>query len=554
MRDNEEVTNEARPVHQGASAGTKSEQKVRRRNDRTTTNREKEIRRDATLLSRTDLKGIITYASKDFAEASEYDPKDMIGEPHNIVRHPEMPPAAFADLWNRIKAGLPWRGMVKNRAASGDHYWVEAQVASQFRNGKAIGIMSVRRPAQRSDIEAAENLYAKLNKLGKNYDAANPLGLKKSWLNARLKTRFFTLMAIAITSAFIPMAGLLLGVQPIVRIVVALSLGLLSIPVAIWFLRGFNGPLANAIEQLKFLAEGDLTRSIDVRGSNEIDKVLESVQVLNTSLSAIIFQLKENSGDLNSGSRILADSSQNLSAGVEQISQQSGVISAAATQMSQNLQVVSSAVEEMSISISEVAGKASETAKVSKEAADVAQSTQLLVKELGTGAANIGNVIEIISKIAEQTNMLALNASIEAAGAGEAGKGFAVVASEVKELARQTAASSEDIKKQIQAIQNSTENTVKGINKITDIIGVVSEGNTNIASAVEEQSMTTREIATNVSQISTAAADITKNISGISSAVNDSAKDAHKISELSGELNLLAQALGAIVQDYKVVR
>lgn len=552
------------------------------RNTQTITNREKEIRRDATLLSRTNLKGVITYASKDFCEVSEYAQKDMMGQPHNMVRHPEMPKAAFADLWNRIKNGHPWRGMVKNLAGSGDHYWVEAQVAPQYRDGKLVGYMSVRRPALRADIQSAEKLYEKLNKQGKNYDEANPLGIKKSALNLSLRTRLWILVITGICASQVPLAGYLIGSTVQIRITIATLLGLSLIPLAIWFGAGFFKLLATSAEQLKYLAEGDLTRSIDVRGENEVDRLLEGVQLLNTSLSAIIFQLKENSADLNNGSRILGESSQSLSASFEEISQQSGTIAAASTQMGQNLENVSAAVEEMSISLAEVAGKAAESAKATESVVDISrrnainasdaaiktEDAQGVIRELGNAAKNIGNVIDIIQKIAEQTNMLALNAAIEAAGAGEAGKGFAVVASEVKELARQTASSSDDIKKQIESIQKTTDTTIESIKAISDMIAKVNTGNseiatnitqisqvnTTIAAAVEEQSTTTKEITKNIGEVAAAAGDVVKNINGISQGIAGSVNDSHKVSGLASELGTLAASLAAIVSEYKVVK
>lgn len=552
------------------------------RNTQTITNREKEIRRDATLLSRTNLKGVITYASKDFCEASEYAQKDMMGQPHNMVRHPEMPKAAFADLWNRIKAGHPWRGMVKNLAGSGDHYWVEAQVAPQYREGKLVGYMSVRRPALRTDIQAAEKLYEQLNKQGKNYDEANPLGIKKSALNLSLRVRLGALVATGVAAALVPVGCHFAQLTPMIGIAIGSALGMALIPLAWWFSAGCFSPLATTTEQLKFLAEGDLTRSIDVRGENEVDRLLEGVQILNTSLSAIIFQLKENSADLNNGSKVLGESSQSLSASFEEISQQSGTIAAAATQMGQNLENVSASAEEMSISLAEVAGKAAESAKATEAVVDISrrnatnaseaavktEDAQGVIRELGNAAKNIGNVIDIIQKIAEQTNMLALNAAIEAAGAGEAGKGFAVVASEVKELARQTATSSDDIKKQIESIQKTTDTTIESIKQISDMIALVNNGNseiatnieqisqvnTTIAAAVEEQSTTTKEITKNIGEVAAAAGDVVKNINGISQGIAGSVNDSHKVSALASELGTLAGSLAAIVSEYKVVK
>ncbi len=524
------------------------------RNNQPITNREKPIPQGATLVSKTDPKGVIIYASKDFSDVSEYENDAMVGEPHNMVRHPEMPQAAFADLWERIKNGRPWRGMVKNRARSGDHYWVEAQVSPQYKNGRLAGFMSVRRPPTRAQVEEAERLYAKLNKQGKNAQVDSRSGIRKFLNRIPISVRLAFLVTGSIATGLVPLALFLLGYPAIFIVGAGLTIGVLKLPVLLWTRANVLKHVKLANELLKDMGEGDFTRSIDIRDSSETGRVLESLQIMNTNISGLIFQMIETGKDLNSGAKVLADSSQNLSSGIEQISQQTTTISSAANQMNQNLQVVSSAVEEMSISIGEVATKASEGARVSKEAATIAAETQGLVRDLGNGAENIGKVIEIIAKIAEQTNMLALNASIEAAGAGEAGKGFAVVASEVKELAKQTAASSEDIKKQIQAIQKSTDETIQAIGSITGIITRVNEGNASIASAVEEQSMTTKEIASNVNQISSASGEINKNISGISMAVTDSAKDAHKISELSSGLKKLSDFLSGTVEEFKVIK
>src|SRR5512146_1014027 len=118
------------------------------------------------LISKTDTKGIITYANDAFVDISGYSREELLGKSHNIVRHPDMPPQAFKWLWDTLKAGRPWRGMVKNRCKNGDHYWVRATIAPMIENGAVTGFVSVRRAPTRNQISEAETLYRKLNATG----------------------------------------------------------------------------------------------------------------------------------------------------------------------------------------------------------------------------------------------------------------------------------------------------------------------------------------------------------------------------------------------------
>ncbi len=522
------------------------------RNNQPITNREKSIPPRAILVSKTDLKGLIVYASKDFSEASEFEISAMVDEPHNLVRHPDMPQAAFVDLWQRIKNGRPWRGLVKNRAKSGDHYWVDAQVSPQFKNGQLVGFMSVRRQPARTQIEEAERLYAALNAQGKNAKIDTRNGLHRFLDSFSLSARFGALLVGVILLAILPLLFSLLEIPSRYCTAVLIVVSAMILPILIWT-RGVvlkQVKLANVV--LKEMGEGNFTHPIDIRDDSELGSVLESIQIMHTNISGLIFQMTENGLEMNAGAKTLAESSQSLSAAIEQIAQQSSIISSTSTQVSENLQTVSSAVEEMSCAINEVAREAAESARVSSEAAGIVTHSQNQIRELNASAENIGRVIEIIGKISEKIDLLALNASIEAAGAGEAGRAFTVVASEIKELARQTAASSIDIRKQIQSIQSSTREAITSIGSITEIIKKMNEGSVSIASSVEQQSMTTKEIAASVSQISTASTEINQNISGISLGVTESAKDAHRISDLSIQLKALSDTVATLVGEFKV--
>ena len=127
------------------------------------TGREVELTDADLIVSRTDPKGVITWVNEDFLRISGFAAEELVGSAHNIVRHPDMPAEAFADLWATLKAGRPWLGMVKNRCKDGDHYWVKARVTPVLEDGKVTGYLSVRKRASRAQIDAAERAYAAIN-------------------------------------------------------------------------------------------------------------------------------------------------------------------------------------------------------------------------------------------------------------------------------------------------------------------------------------------------------------------------------------------------------
>ena len=167
--------------------------------------------------------------------------------------------------------------------------------------------------------------------------------------------------------------------------------------------------------------------------------------------------------------------------------------------------------------------------------------------KLGVSSIEIGKVIKVITSIAQQTNLLALNATIEAARAGEAGKGFAVVANEVKELAKQTAAATEDISQKIEAIQSDTKGAVTSISQIGKVIAQINDISNTIASAVEEQSATTNEIARNATEAAKGSSEISKNITQVSEAAKSTTEGANNTLTAATELAKLAGDLKGIV-------
>ena len=148
-----------------------------------------------TIVSHTDLKGVITYANRDLIEICGFSKEELLGQPHNIMRHPDMPPAAFADLWNTIESGRPWRGIVKNRCKNGDYYWVSAVVTPLKENGKTVGYKSVRTRPTRAQVEEAQKLYKGMSE-GKNIKSSKSTSKGGSMFkNLSIKSRLIFIIA-----------------------------------------------------------------------------------------------------------------------------------------------------------------------------------------------------------------------------------------------------------------------------------------------------------------------------------------------------------------------
>jgi methyl-accepting chemotaxis protein len=192
-----------------------------------------------------------------------------------------------------------------------------------------------------------------------------------------------------------------------------------------------------------------------------------------------------------------------------------GNVAAASEQASANVQSVASASEEMSSSVDEIGRQVQASSQMTAEAVKQALATDARISELSHAASRIGDVVKLITAVAEQTNLLALNATIEAARAGEAGKGFAVVASEVKLLAAQTAKATEEISAQVAGMQAATGESVKAIKEIGATIGQVNEIAAAIAAAVEEQGAATGEIARNVQQAAKGTGEVASHITDV---------------------------------------
>ncbi|MBL8631457.1 MAG: HAMP domain-containing protein [Rhodospirillaceae bacterium] len=260
--------------------------------------------------------------------------------------------------------------------------------------------------------------------------------------------------------------------------------------------------------------------------------------------------VKTATGSILSTSGNMELSAQTMQAAAEETNVQSTAVAAASEQASANVQTVAAATEELTASIREIGQQVSQSTKITGLAVNDANKAKDMVRGLDTAAQKIGQVVGLITEIAEQTNLLALNATIEAARAGEAGKGFAVVASEVKNLATQTAKATEEISGHITGIQGATRSSVDSIEGIFNRIAEINQISTTIAAAIEEQGAATQEIARNVEQAAAGTQEVSSNIQGVTKAAGETGQVSSQVLGASRELTTQAERLRSQVDGF----
>ncbi len=502
---------------------------------------------DELLVSSTNTKGEITHCNAAFVRVSGYSYEELIGQPHNIIRHPDMPAPAYKDMWRTIGRGEPWTGLVKNRRKNGDHYWVRANVTPIMEAGHPRGYMSVRTKPSAQEAAAAEALYAQMRAEAASGRARIRLeagalrsvgwrGVVQRLGQLPLTQRMAWMLLWLVLLAMVPD---LLGMQGTAATVARVGLLLLAAGAVLW---RFQVAVVQGIgEASRFAADlsgCNLTSTMRADCPEPLRSLVHRLQQTQVNLRAVV-------GDVRTEVR-------NFTEAAAEIAQGSHDLSARTESQASSLQETAASMEELASTVRQTADTAAKVSHESEQSSQIATSGGQAVHELGASmrqmqqsSAKINEIVGLIEGIAFQTNLLALNAAVEAARAGEQGRGFAVVAGEVRALAQRSAGAAKEISGLINVTVSQIASGAQQMDHAGTTIGGVVDAVQRVSALVQQITAATKEQAIGIAQVNEAVTQLDTVTQQNAALVEESTASAQN-------LKSSAQALGLSVDVFKM--
>ena len=506
------------------------------------TQREYDFAENATLLSTTDAQSHVAYANESFLAVSGFTAEEIIGQPHNLVRHPDMPREAFADMWTTLKAGQSWTALVKNRRKDGDHYWVRANATPVVRDGQLVGYMSVRTKPTRTEVQAAESLYGRFVR-GEQGSLAFHKGLIVRTGVARLlswpqtaSVRAHIVWPMVLALGAITAGGLYLLPTPD-ALVQSASVAAMFVALSWWLDRQIVAPLQRVVRQAQSVAAGQPGSNEQMDRIDEIGMLMRTVNQSGLNLRALLDDVSAQIEGVSSVSHEISKGNRNLSARTEQAASNLEETAASMEQMTATV----NATSETAVQASTMAEKASNAARTGGQIVSEVVKT---MDEISTSSKRINDIISVIDGIAFQTNILALNAAVEAARAGEQGRGFAVVAGEVRSLAQRSAQAAKEIKTLItdssERVENGQALTAQAGRAMESILREAQ----SVTRMITDISRSTQEQSTGIGQVNAA-------VSQLDQMTQQNASMVEQSTEASKSLGTRAQRLAQAVKVFR---